>query len=71
MVGFWRHSATTCLVKECRELEEPFGTQHVNAVIRRNAAAAREMKEMIYQEDRQMLVDRCWVKAPVIAEIAR
>ena len=33
-----------CLVKECRELEESFGTQHVEAVIRGNAAAAKEMK---------------------------
>ena len=29
------------------------------------------MKETICREDRQMLVDRCWVKAPVIAEVAR
>ena len=36
-----------------------------------NAAAAREMKETVCREDRQMLVDRCWVKAPVIAEVAR
>ena len=27
-----------CLVKECRELEESFGTRHVEAVIRGNAA---------------------------------
>ena len=60
-----------CLVKECRELEESFGTQHVDAVIGGNAATAREMKETIYREDRPTLVDRCWVKAPVIAEVAR
>ena len=36
-----------CLVKECRKLEESFGTQHVEAVIRGNAAAAKEM-ETIY-----------------------
>ena len=41
-----------CLVKECRELEESFGTQHVDAVIRGNSATAREMKETIYWEDR-------------------
>ena len=33
-----------CLVKECRELEESFGTRHVEAVIRRNAAAVKEME---------------------------
>ena len=60
-----------CLVKECRELEKLFGTQHVDTVISGNAAAAREMKETIHQEDRQVLVDRCWVKAPVIAKVAR
>ena len=63
-----------CLVKGCRELEESFGTRHVEAVIRGNAvlsgapailaisdhslhklqfvlAAAKEMKETIYQQD--------------------
>ena len=59
-----------CVVKECRELEEPFSTQHMDRVMRRNAAIARKM-ETTYQEDRQTLVDRCWVKAPVIAEVAR
>ena len=29
------------------------------------------MKETIYQEDRQTLVDRCCVKAPVIAKVAK
>ena len=60
-----------CLVKECRELDESFGTRHVEAVIRGNAAAAKEMKETIYQQDGQKLGDRCWEKAPVIAEVAR
>ena len=52
-----------CLVKECRELEESFGTQPVEAVIRGNAAAAKDMKETIYQQDGQKVVDRCWEKA--------
>ena len=62
-----------CLVKGCRELEGSFGTQHVEAVIRGSAAAAKEMKETIYKQDGQKLVDscRCWEKAPVIAEVAR
>ena len=54
-----------CLVKECREVEESFGTQHVEAVIRGNAAAAKEMKETIYQ-DGQKLVDRCWEKGKAV-----
>ena len=59
-----------CLVRECRELEKCFGTQWVDAIIRGRAAAAREMKEMIYQQDRRIIVDRCGEKAPVIAEVA-
>ena len=59
------------LVKECRKLEESFGTQHVETVLRGNAAAAKEMKETIYQQDGQKLGDRCWEKVPVIAKVAR
>ena len=46
---------------------------HACACAMRNGkgATAREMRETIYREDRQMLVDRCWVKASVIAEVAR
>ena len=43
----------------------------MDTVIKGNSATAREMKETIYREDRRTLVDRCWVKAPVIAEVAR
>ena len=60
-----------CVVKECRELEESFSTQLVDRVMRGNTAIARKMKETTYQEDRQTVVDRCWVKAPVLAEVAR
>ena len=59
-----------CLVRECMELEESFGTQCVDAIIRGRAAAAREIKEMIYKQDRRILVDRCGEKALVIAEVA-
>ena len=29
------------------------------------------MKETIYQQDGQKVVDRCWEEAPVIAKVAR
>ena len=58
-------------MKECRELEESFSTRHVEEVIRGNAAAAKEMKETIYQQNGQKVVDRCWEKVPVIAKVAR
>ena len=46
-VKFWRHVESMCVVKECRELEESFSTQHVDRVMRGNAAIAR--KETTYQ----------------------
>ena len=57
-------------MRECRELEESFGTQYVDSIIGESAVTAREMKEEIFQRDRQKLIDRCREKAPVIAVIA-
>ena len=51
-----------CLVRECRELEESFVWMRLRK--------GRAVREMIYQQDRQTLVDRCGEKAPVITEVA-
>ena len=61
---------SVCLVRECRKLEESFGTRYVDLIIGGSAATAREMKEEIFQQDRQKLIDRCLEKAPVIAVVA-
>ena len=61
---------SVCLVRECRELEESFETWYVDSIIGGSAATAREMKEEIFQRDRQKLLDRCREKAPVIAVVA-
>ena len=61
---------SVCLVRECRELEESFGTRYVDSVMREGVVTIREMKELIYQRDKLKLVGRCWEKAPVIAEVA-
>ena len=43
----------------------------MDAVIRGNAGAAREMKKTIYQEDRHAKGGQMLEKAPMIAEVAR
>ena len=50
---------SVCLVRECRELEGSFGTRYVDSIIGGSAATAREMKEEMFQRDRQKLIDRC------------
>ena len=61
---------SVCLVKEYRELEESFGTHFTDSVLLRREVSAKEMKEVIYCQDRQKSVDRCREKAPIIAEVA-
>ena len=58
-----------CLVKECRELEESFGTRHVEALEEMQQQPRRWRQ--IYQQDGRKVVERCWEKAPVIIEVAR
>ena len=59
-----------CLVKECRELEEAFGTHYSDTIMRRGGSTVREMKEEFCRQDGQKLVDRCREKAPLIVEVA-
>lgn len=58
----------SCLVRECRELEESLKKLYTDSIMRGSAVAVREMK-IIFQLDRRRHVDRCQ-KAPVIAEVA-
>ena len=64
------------LVRECRELEEAYGTHYTDAVLRAEEEVGphpREMKEEILRLDREMRLIRCTQadKAPVVADIAR
>ena len=64
------------LVRECRELEEAFGTHYADMVLRAEkggVARPREMKEEIMREDMEMRLARCSQndRAPVLTEIAR
>ena len=56
-------------MRECRELEEAFETQYTGSIMRRSGSTVREMKEEICKQDRLKLVERCWKKAPIIADV--
>ena len=55
-----------CLVKECRELEECFGTKFTEAIISKNVCSIREMKKAIMEVDKRKMLE----KAPLIAKVA-
>ena len=59
-----------CLVRECRELEECFGTRFAEAILSKNACSLREIKKVIMEVDKTKILERCGEKAPMIAKMA-
>ena len=59
-----------CLVRECREVEESFGTHFTNDILGGRDLSFKHLKETNYTQDRDQQLQRCSVKAPVIAELA-
>ena len=64
-------TASICLVRECRELEEVFGTHFIQEILSDNAPPIREVKDAIHERDRTKLTAKCSEKAPMIAAVAR
>ena len=56
-----------CLVRECRELEEHFGTHFT---LNKIACSFKEMKKAVMDADKKTRRERCKEKAPMIAELA-
>ena len=48
-----------CLVRECRELEESFGTHITEAIASKNSCCLRQMKKVIMEVDRRRMLERC------------
>ena len=70
VVETWCDSITSlCLVKECRELEEMCGVMLTDRMLKGELAWSRSLKEEIRRVDHNLLVERCAVKAPLIAEV--
>ena len=59
-----------CLVRECRDIEESFGTHFTNDILEGRDLSFKHLKETIYTQDRDQQLQRCSVKATVIAELA-
>ena len=64
-------TASICLVRECRELEEVFGTHFTQEILSDNAPSLKEVKDAIHERDRTKPTAKCSEKAPMIAAVAR
>ena len=60
-----------CLVKECRELEEGFGTHFTDDILARREVHLKDIKASIHDRDQQQSAAKCSVKALIIAEVAK
>ena len=57
-----------CLVRECRELEESFGTGFTDMITTTSKdGCLREMKKNVVEVGRRMLLEKCAEKAFMIA----
>ena len=59
-----------CLLKECKELEEWFGSTFTYIILSGILGSIREMKKKILELDKK-LADKCLEKAPMVAEVWR
>ena len=59
-----------CLMRECREMEECFGTHFTSDNIKKEITCSlKKMKKIITEADK-MIIKKCGVKAPMIAKVA-
>ena len=60
---------STCLVKECRELEEVLGTSFTEILMGGEMVGMKEVKKIVKEVDRKLLLSRCRGKGPMIASV--
>ena len=70
MLALCDDADSICLVRECRELEERFGTHFTNVILNKSACSFKEMKKAVMDADKKTRMERYKEKAPMIAELA-
>ena len=64
--------SSMCLVQECQELEEEFGTTYTDRILEgADEVAVREVRETVAKIDKCKLLERCEGKAGLIAEVEK
>ena len=57
------------LVKEWKELEEWFGSTFTDIILSESLGSMREIKKEILEFNKKKCSDRCFEKAPMVAEV--
>ena len=61
-----------CLVKECRELEETYGTCFTDGILEdAEQSSMREVRDTLRAMDREKMLERCKGKSGLVVEVAR
>ena len=63
--------SSLCLVRECRELGEMCGVAFTDRLLKGELMWGKNLKEVIRRVDRAQLLDRCGLRAPLIAKVER
>ena len=63
--------SSLCLVRECRELEEMCGVAFTDRLLKGELRWGKNLKEEIRRVDCAQLLDRCDLRAPLIAQVER
>ena len=63
--------SSLCLVRECRELKEMCGVVFTDRLLKGELMWGRDLEEKIRRVDCAQLLDRCDLRAPLIAEVER
>ena len=58
------------LVRECREMEEHFGTHFTSDIKKETKYGFKDIKMIIIEADKKMAIKKCREKALVIAKVA-
>ena len=67
MLALCDDADSLCLVEECKELEEWFGSTFTDIILSRSLDSIREMKKELDKKR----ADTCLEKAPMVAEVSR
>ena len=59
MLALCDDADSICLVRECRELEERFGTHFTNDILNKSACSFKQMKKAVMDADKKTRMERC------------
>ena len=63
--------SSTCVIRECRDLEEYFGTGVTDSILCQSETSIRGIKNRLRKIDKEITLKRCEEKAPLVADVEK